>query len=191
MRTAVAVSIGSLSDSHGVYEHLEDALIRGNTSSIPNLKVLEGVFFPMRSSEPVCVPIQYSLKCSNATLSDIFDGQTMLDDKESVSESTDLKLTYLWTESYISHITGTLLFSFSQSGITLRGFEWEKSCIFMDATEIVLKLSIDCTSQVENSLGDLTSQVCIHCTYMISVSSISHHSVPGQLGLQLHYTFNS
>ena len=156
MITAVAESFGSFSDdSYNVYSQLEDALINGNTSSISNLKFLEGSFFPMQSPEPVCVPIQYYLVCSNAT-------RTMFDN--SVSEEVQLNLTYLWTEYYVSSTTSTLLFSFSHSGITLRGFEWEKSYTFMNTTVIVLKLdsdSINCSSKlVEDSLEDLTSQVC-------------------------------
>ena len=160
MIIAVAESNGGLSDSNIVYKQLEDALLDGETSSTPNLKVLERGFFPMRSPEPVCVPVQYSLICSSNSSNNTAD---TIFSEESDIETTVLNLTYLWTEYYISHTTGTLLFSFSQSGITLRGFEWEKSCIFMNTTEIVLELdsdSIDCSSKVvEDSLGDLTSQV--------------------------------
>ena len=148
--TAVAVTFGSFSDRYHVYNQLENALINGNTSSVSNLKVLEDAFFPMQIPEPVCVTIKYSLICNDDT------------DLEAVE--MNLTQQYLWTEYYIPYTTSILLFSFSRSGITLRGFEWEDSCLFMNTTEIELRLdsdSVNCLSKdVEDALKDLTSQVC-------------------------------
>lgn len=178
MIVAVSQSTGELSDndSYNVYLQLEHALINGETSSIPNLKVLERAFFPMRSGEPVCVPVEYSVMCSSNS-----SNITLLDDTEDVSETTKLNLTYLWTEYYLSHTTGTLLFAFSQKGITLRGFEWEKSCDFVNTVRIALELDSDalnCSSTVVDApLGDLTSQVCFFFLIALTACHLSWESL--------------
>ena len=148
---AVAQSYGSFLDCPEVYSQLEQALVNGSTNSTKstsNLKILEDAFFPMQKPEPVCVPVEYTVTC---------DGDTMLD------EMFNHKYTYLWTEYYMSHTTGALLYSFARSGLSLRGFEWEKSCHFDNASQIDLRLDsedIDCSSKcIQESLSDITSQV--------------------------------
>lgn len=135
-------------EANSVYNDLQKALINGNTSSVRNLDVLANAFFPKNAREPVCVPIKYTLPCnsSNTTL------------------ELDLLFqnhSFLWTANYISFSTGVLLLSYSKSGITLKGFEWERSCFFINETEIELEIDpFLCDSNIlSDSLKTLTSQV--------------------------------
>lgn len=151
---AVAKSLGSSLDSYNAYDQLEQALIKGNTSSIPNLHILADTFFPKRSLEPICVPVKY-------TLIYLYDNDTSHDACSSASNGTETEYSFLWTDRYLPYTTGALLLSYSQSGVTLRGFEWERSCLFASETEIVLELqsfNYSCDFLV-STLGDLSSQV--------------------------------
>lgn len=129
-------------DSYNAFKQLEEALIHGNTSSIHNLDILGDTFFPKRSAAPLCASIAYTLE-------------------DTLSGSKVYNHTFLWTGSYIPFSTGLLLLSYSQSGITLKGFEWEKSCLFMTKTELLLQQSSFNYSDdvIIGALGDLTSQV--------------------------------
>lgn len=134
-------------EAHETYQQLQAALIKGEVSSVSNLQILGDVFFPKGKSEPVCVPITYTSLCHDDTSANI-----------SAQYSG-----FLWTQNYIPYSTSILLLSYSKSGITLKGFEWEKSCVFMDETEISLQFNLsNCSSNavLNDSLLDLTSQVC-------------------------------
>ena len=137
-------------EKYAVYQQMQDALIHGNTSSIHNLDILADVFFPKGGLEPVCVPITYNLVCS--------DNESMYDAN---NLEDDIRYSFLWTQNYITFSTGVLLLSYSGSGITLKGFEWENSCIFMNETMLILEVSsLNCSSDiVDDSLQDLSSQV--------------------------------
>lgn len=135
---------GSISvNSYNAYKQLEQAMVDGNTSSIPNLDILRDTFFPKRTPEPLCAVVKYTIE---DTLSGNFS---------SVNHS------FLWTTSYLPYTTSVLLLSYSQSGIALKGFEWERSCLFRDETLLLLSLSsFNYSSNVlVAALGDLTSQV--------------------------------
>lgn len=141
---AVAKSYGSSISVINAYKQLEQALVDGNTSSIPNLEILEDTFFPKQTPEPLCAVVMYTLE------------DTLSGNLSSVNHS------FLWTASYLPYTTGVLLLSYSQSGITLKGFEWERSCLFRNETYLVLRLSsFNHSSDIlVTALGDLTSQVC-------------------------------
>lgn len=135
----VAISV----DSYNAYEQLQQALLKGNVSSIPYLVVLADTFFPKQRSEPLCALIEYKVE-------DSLSGEVY-------SHS------FLWTRTYLPLTTALLLFSFSKSGITLRGFEWEKSCLFANETELLLQPgSFNYTNDlIIDTLGDLTAEVGI------------------------------
>ena len=137
-------------EANSVYNDLQHALINGNTSSVHNLQVLANTFFPKGAGEPVCVPVKYTLLCnsSNTTLE---------------MDLLPLNRSLLWTANYFSFSTGVLLLSYSQSGITLKGFEWERSCVFTEEAEIELEVdSFSCDShELNDALEALTSQVLI------------------------------
>lgn len=132
-------------DTYSTFKQLEEALLHGNTSSIPNLDILADTFFPKLTTDPLCASIGYIIE---GTLSG-----------EACNHS------FLWTGSYLPFSTGILLLSYSQSGITLKGFEWESTCLFVNKTELVLQLnSFNCSSDASTeALRDLTSQVRVYC----------------------------
>lgn len=139
-------------EAYVTYNQVQDALIGGGISEVPNLWTLADVFFPKGGGEPACVPIKYMSLCHDNS-----------------SANVSANYSFLWTQNHIPYSIGILLLSYSKSGITLRGFEWERSCVFMDVTEIALEYTLylsNCSSKVLNdSLQDLTSQVC-ECTYL-------------------------
>lgn len=97
----------------------------------------------------MCVPVRYTLRCSTSELD--------FDFEESETNSSR----FLWTQSFVSFSTSALLLSYSKSGITLKGFEWDKSCVFIEEINIMLQpQDVDCSSQVlDECLQRLTSQV--------------------------------
>lgn len=134
-------------NDYNAFKQLEAALIHGNTSSIHNLDILADTFFPRQSAAPLCASISYILEDPDSGMVD--------------------NHTFLWTGSYLPFNTGILLLSYAQSGITLKGFEWENTCLFRNRREISLQpTSFNYSDQVIlNALGDLTSQVPITCMY--------------------------
>lgn len=138
---AIAESRPLSVEDYTAYKQLEGALLNGNTSSIPNLVKLANTFFPKRAPEPLCTIVRYTL--------------------EYVDDFTNESYSFLWTASYLPYTTGVLLLSYSQSGITLRGFDWEKSCLIKNETQLVLELdSFNHSHEVLlSNLEDLTSQV--------------------------------
>lgn len=137
-----ATSISS--ESYELYKQLQHALISNKTTSpIPNFEVLADAFFPKQSAEPVCVLVKYNIT------------------GDSGDDVGKYSVDYLWTKNYMSRVITKLLFSYSQSGVTLKGFEWEQSCQFDSTANIVLEtdLSNYSSDTIESSLRDLTSQV--------------------------------
>lgn len=147
--TAV-VSLGNTSatlDHYNSYIQLSKALLESNTSLVPNLYIVLDTFFPKQSVEPVCLPIKFTL------------------DIEGVAEQRNES--FLWTGDYIPSFIASILFSYSQSGITLRGFVWDSSCIFVDDVELLLELNstFNYTHDVLiAALGDLTAEVLTYTT---------------------------
>ena len=129
-------------DYYTAYKELEQALLSKNTSSISNIDIIVNTFFPKRAPEPLCAIVKYTLI--------------------SVDDLTNDTYTFLWTASYLPYATSVLLLSYSQSGISLKGFDWEKSCLIKSETQLVLEInsfnySLD--DVVFSALEDLTSQV--------------------------------
>lgn len=127
-------------ERYNVYKQLEQALLEGSTASVPNLQVIADAFFPKQGLVPVCVPIRYNLFCNDT--------------------SADLPHSFLWTQKYIPFTTAALLLSYAKHGIILKGFEWEKSCVFMSEVDIMLQLENCSSEMIDVSLGDMTSEVC-------------------------------
>lgn len=140
-----------------MYSILEGALLTGqNNNSGSNLQVIADAFFPKRKLEPICVPIKYSFICND---SQALEGEQQ---ENPVHCVLDYNPTFLWTNYDVTDSIGTLLFSYSHNGIAVKGFEWEKSCLVDNKTEIVLEiatLGYD-MSLLDDCLGDLTAQVC-------------------------------
>ena len=140
-----AVSLGNTSitlDRYNSYTELSKGLLESNTSLVPNLYIILDAFFPKQSVEPVCLPIQFTL------------------DIEGTAEQRNES--FLWTDDYIPSFIASILFSYSQSGITLRGFVWDSSCNFVSDVELILNLNstFNYTDDVVRSaLGDLTAEV--------------------------------
>ena len=123
--------------SYEVYTMFENAVIGGNTDSTPNLAVIADFFFPKGRIEPICVPVNYSIS------------------------STDHSHSFLWTEGYLPSVTAILLLSYSQSGTSLKGFQWESSCLFANQNELVLEVDTHNYSNdtIKAAFQDLTTQV--------------------------------
>lgn len=141
-----AVSLGNTSvstlDHYSSYIQLSKAMLDSNTSLVPNLYIVLDAFFPKQSIEPVCLPIKFTL------------------DIEGIAEQRNES--FLWTGDYIPSLIASILFSYSQSGITLRGFVWDSSCIFVGDVELLLELNstFNYTDDVIiAALGDLTAEV--------------------------------
>lgn len=123
--------------SYEVYTMFENAVIGGNTDSTPNLAVIADFFFPKGRIEPICVPVNYSIS------------------------STDHSHSFLWTEGYLPSVTAILLLSYSQSGTSLKGFQWESSCLFANQNELVLEVDTHNYSNdtIKAAFQDLTTQL--------------------------------
>ena len=133
-------------NTYKAYNELEEALLNGNTSSVPNLHVLVDTFFPKQGLEPICAPVKF----------------TLMDADEDGFDWNGTNHSFLWTDRYLPYTTGILLLSYSRSGITLKGFEWERACLFMNETVVVLELNSSfnySNDDIVNTLGDLASQV--------------------------------
>lgn len=149
------ISASSSKDYYELYSQLEHALLTGqNNNSCSNLQVIADAFFPKGSSEPICVPIQYAILCNESL-------EQRGQDEEPMQCIINYSPRFLWTEYALSDNIGTLLLSYFQNGISLKGFEWEKLCLVEDNTEIVLQIAtLDYNeSLLDDCMEDLTSQV--------------------------------
>jgi hypothetical protein len=147
--TVAALFVGTNSelsvDDYKAYRQLEDALINGTTSSIPNIDVLVNTFFPRGASEPHCAVVNYTI---------VNNALTGVDDYDHA---------FLWTMTYLPYTTSILLLSYSKSGFSVKGFEWEQACLLKNETQLVLEIdSLDYSKDViHTALSGLTSQVLV------------------------------
>ena len=149
-------------EDHTVYSLLQRALLDGSTNGVPNLYILEANFFPSQGQSPICVPVKYTLFC-NSTFDPCLE-----------YNSYSMNISFLWTQYDVTLPIGGLLLSYASSGIILKGFDWEDSCIYSEAFQ--LDLTLDSVVQfndgaVASGLLGITSQVSIR---------------PGKLDLLFH-----
>ena len=162
-------------EDHTLYSLLQRALMNGSTNGVPNLYILEANFFPSQNQSPICIPVNYSLFCNSDFASCLKEN--------SHSEN----ISFLWTQYDVTLPIGRLLLSYASSGIILKGFDWEYSCIYSEAFQ--LDLTLDSAVQFDDSavssgLLGITSQVsimphsvwsCDHLPKLFSCLLISVH----------------
>ena len=149
-----------------LYNILEESLTSVSNQSndtVSNLKKLRETFFPKRSSEPMCVGVEYVFTNNELT------------------ECTTDNSSFLWTKSQVGASVATLLLAYHR-GIGLKGFEWDRSCLVDSKMEMRLEIpeGTACNgSLLEECLADLTTQVhvagfCYSCcgTIVLSLSIV-------------------
>ena len=141
-------------EDYVTYRELEQGLLSSsNNETVPNLYILSANFFPLQSLEPVCVPVQYHLKCGSQNNCVNCINCT---DSDYVSD-------FLWTGYNVNEAIGSVLLAYALDGIELLGFNsWEKVCSFTDAVNLYLNLSVLTYSSqdvVQQSLVKVTSKV--------------------------------
>lgn len=139
-----------------VYEELEKQLLFGEDGPF-NIYTLAETFYPKVGKGPICVPISYTLICPNAS--------SYVACTESINcTEFGFNSTFLWTQYDLNTPIGPLLLSYAWSGITLKGFDWEDSCIFLEDIHITLNIeNVTCKSQfmLKQALQALTAVVSI------------------------------
>lgn len=139
-------------EDHTLYSLFQIALVNGSTNGVPNLYILEANFFPSQGQSPICIPVKYTLFCDS-------DFSPCLE-KNSHPEN----ISFLWTQYDVTLPIGGLLLSYASSGIILKGFDWEDSCIYSEAFQLDLTLDSGVQfhdSAVTSGLLGITSQVSI------------------------------
>ena len=116
-------------DEYQIYTQLEEALIEDSV----NLFVLAHTFYPNIGFEPICVPVKYYLDCNKNLYSNISysNGSYSNGSYSNIPYSES----FLWTSL---QLTTGLLLSYARSGVTLRGFGWEKACSVHNPIELHL-----------------------------------------------------
>ena len=153
----VLLSSANALDRYDLYEKLQDSLLNGYSinASVPNTQVLADGFFPKRSAEPVCIPVTYTLLCNeSSSTTDIYDDPVQC-------LQPPYKASYLWTAFGTSKTVITLLYSYAQYGVSLKGFGWDQACTFTGEIQIQLRFNaLNYRSDlITQSLLNLTSQV--------------------------------
>ena len=152
-------------EDHTLYSLLQVALVNGSTNGVPNLYILEVNFFPSQGQSPICIPVNYTIFCNS-------DFGSCLEEN-----SHPENISFLWTQYDVTLPIGGLLLSYASSGIILKGFDWEDSCIYSEAFRLDLTLGSAVQfndSAVASGLLGITSQVSIMNALLYSVRSRDH-----------------
>lgn len=146
-------------EDYVVYE-LENQLL-SNADGAFNVYQLAEVFYPKVGPPPICVPINYTLICPNAT---VISNCTKDPIPCTDSEATSFNASFLWSHYDLNTPIGPILLSYAWNGITLKGFDWEESCNFKNVLHFLLDIdNITCRSGevIKDALMALTAVVSI------------------------------
>lgn len=135
-------------EEYTVYEELERQLL----SNPFYIFTLAEVFYPKVGPSPICVPITYTLICSNESV--------IADSTDPIScTNSGFNASFLWSQYDLGTPIGPVLLSYAWNGITLKGFDWEDTCNFQK--EVNFELNITCRSErvIQNALKALTAVV--------------------------------
>lgn len=159
------------------FKQLEEALLNGNVSDdngeVPNLHILAERFYPSRGIGPICVPIVYQIFCNESQ---------ECSECINCSPSESYNTSFLWTKYDADAAVGAILLSYAWSGVILKGFDWEKECLFSD--ELLLQLRVgDLTfgndSVVSDALKDISRQLKGYTKYSSMMRSLGDSDTRG------------
>ncbi len=137
-------------EDYQIYSLLETALC----SDSYNLYILAETFYPKIGSTPICQPVSYRLTC---------EAEVGCQDCINCTAPGGYQTTFLWTLYNVDQPIGPLLLSYANSGIALRGFEWEDACLFQDDINLNLTLTNQSDglreSSIQTALKEMTAVV--------------------------------
>ncbi len=142
-----------------VYKILQESVVfKPNNTLNTNIQGLIEAFFPKQSGEPICVGIHFKYPCTDGEEDNTFRCYNGGAPEEACLVCNT---TFLWTKTDVGRNVATLLLAYHR-GFSLRGFQWDKTCLVDGRTEVWIqdaRVQNYNGSVVTEALADLTTQV--------------------------------